>query len=247
MIFHLTDFSIQWGIVYLILFCASTVQGSVGFGFGLIAAPLLLLIQPQLLPGPLIVAALSLTLIMSVRGRRLVAYPLIPWLLLGFFPGLWLGAWLLQILSPRQTSLLFGSLILAAVAISCLGWRPQPKPLTLIPAGLFSALLSITTTMGGPPVALALQTLPGARFRHTLALYFTLAALLTLFALATIQWVGEREIFLGLALIPPVFLGIKVSGYFSRWLDQGRTRATILIVAALAGLMVTLRAWLMPT
>ncbi|MBF0584724.1 MAG: sulfite exporter TauE/SafE family protein, partial [Magnetococcales bacterium] len=175
MISALFDAPFQWALICAVLFCATVVQGSVGFGFGLIAAPLFLLIQPQLLPGPLIIAALTLTVTMAIRGWRLVEYGVVPWLLLGFLPGLWLGATLLQHLSTQQTAFLFGFLVLSAVAISASGWQPQRKPHTLVPAGFFSAILSITTTMGGPPIALALQTMPGERFRYTLAFFFTLA------------------------------------------------------------------------
>ncbi|MBF0583989.1 MAG: TSUP family transporter, partial [Magnetococcales bacterium] len=125
MIMTLLDNPLHWSLVYLILFSATVVQGGVGFGFGLIAAPLLLLIEPSLLPGPLIVAALTLTVTMAVRGWRWIEFAIIPWLLLGFLPGLWLGTTLLQILSPQQTAYLFGSLVLSAVAISAIGWQPE--------------------------------------------------------------------------------------------------------------------------
>ncbi|MBF0583392.1 MAG: sulfite exporter TauE/SafE family protein, partial [Magnetococcales bacterium] len=111
---------------------------------------------------------------------------------------------------------------------------------------LFSAILSVTTTMGGPPIALAVQSLPGLRFRHTLAFFFTLAGLLTLSSLTTIQRVGSTEIHQGVWLMPPVLLGIGISGFVGRWLDKGKTRRAILTVAALSGITVILRAWLTP-
>lgn len=240
------DFTFQWFLVGCILFCATVVQGSVGFGFGLIAAPLCMLIFPELLPGPMIVAGLLLNIAVVLRGWRLIEYGLLPWLMLGFLPGLWLGAVLLQILTVQQTAFLFGFLVLSAVGMSVWGWQPRLGPVTLVPAGLFSAILSITTTMNGPPIALALQTLPGARFRHTLALFFTLAGFLTLASLAMIQRFGSDEIWRGVKLMPPILLGLGVSRFVSRWLDAGKTQTAILLVAALSGVAVILRGWFYP-
>jgi hypothetical protein len=42
----------------------STVQGSVGLGLGLVAAPILALIDPMLIPGPILLCGLVLTLLM---------------------------------------------------------------------------------------------------------------------------------------------------------------------------------------
>jgi len=42
------------------------VQGAVGFGMALVAAPLLVLIRPELVPGPLLVSGLALTLLVPL-------------------------------------------------------------------------------------------------------------------------------------------------------------------------------------
>ena len=244
MITTLADTPERLALVYLVLFCGATVQGSVGFGLGLVAAPILMLIQPQLLPGPLIVVGLVLTVVMAVRGWRFVEHVVIMWLLVGFLPGLWLGREVLQILSARQTDFLFGFLVLLAVGLSVVGWNPQRKPQVLIPAGLLSAILSMTTTVGGPPAALALQNMSGQRFRSTLALFFALSCVLTLLFLSSIQLFGPRTLLQGVGLMPPVILGLWVSGKVSRWLDQGKTRTAVLMVAVLSGMGVILRAWM---
>ena len=46
------------------------VQGSIGFGLGLIAAPVLALIDPSMVPGPVLAAGVPLTLAVLVRGAR---------------------------------------------------------------------------------------------------------------------------------------------------------------------------------
>ena len=62
-------------------------QGAVGFGFAVVAAPLLLLIDARLVPGPLVFAALVLVVLMALRDRRGTDLAGVGWILLGRLPG----------------------------------------------------------------------------------------------------------------------------------------------------------------
>ena len=53
-----------------IITVGATVQATVGFGLGLVAAPVLLLIEPMLVPGPLMASGVILTLLMAYRERQ---------------------------------------------------------------------------------------------------------------------------------------------------------------------------------
>ncbi len=236
----------HWLLIYLLVFVATVVQASIGFGFGLFAAPILMIWFPQLLPGPLLVASFSLTITMSVRGWRWVRLDAIFWMIAGVLPGLWIGAQLMQHLAPHPMAILFGLLVLTAVALSASGHHPPVIPATLFPAGVCAAVMAVTTTMSGPPVALVLQNLPGAWFRHTLALFFSLTGLLTMASLALIERMGWPELSAGLALIPPVLAGFLLARHVNPWLDQRRQllRLLILTVAGAAGVVVMVRAWL---
>ena len=59
-------------MVFGISAAGAILQGSVGFGLGLIGVPLLVLIDPVFVPGPLLLAAFLLNLLMSHREHTLV-------------------------------------------------------------------------------------------------------------------------------------------------------------------------------
>ena len=80
-----------------IVMVGATLQGSVGFGLGMLAAPLLLLIDPMFVPAPLLTAALALTLLVAKRERRAIDFRGIGWVLLGRLPGAFLGAFVLSV------------------------------------------------------------------------------------------------------------------------------------------------------
>ena len=53
----------------MIVTVAAIVQSSVGFGLGMIAAPILLLIDPNLVPAPLMMNGVVLSLMIAYRDR----------------------------------------------------------------------------------------------------------------------------------------------------------------------------------
>lgn len=219
------------------------VQASLGFGFALISAPLLKLIDPDLLPGPLMVAGMLLNVAMSARGLKAAEKGPLAWMVMGSLPGLWLGVLAYDWLTPRQADMLFGVLVLSAVGMSRLHGAKHATAGVLIGAGFFSGLMNITTTMGGPPVVLALQALPGNRFRATLALYFLVIGTISLFVLPHSVQLDLAKSIRGLELMPAVLLGLWSAGPFERWLDAGRTRVAVLLLAAAAGGVLIVRSW----
>ena len=56
-------------LVYLVLIIGSCLQSVIGFGLGLLGAPLIFLIMPELVPGPMILNALLLTTLLAVKHQ----------------------------------------------------------------------------------------------------------------------------------------------------------------------------------
>ncbi|MBF0444775.1 MAG: sulfite exporter TauE/SafE family protein [Magnetococcales bacterium] len=234
--------SLDYFFIFFALLCGTIIQGAVGFGFALVAAPILMLLQPDLVPGPITFAGLLLSLTMALRERKAVDYQNLIWLFLGFLPGLTLGALFLQTFTQSTLSLLFGFLVLTAVALSSNGIKiHQQNRLITIPAGILSGIMNITTSMGGPPIALIYQNVSGPKFRGTLAIFFFTGSLLTIFGLNQIGRMGELEFINGLYLTPAVALGLLLSQPAADWLDKGKTRYAVLIIAALSGVSVIVK------
>lgn len=58
-------------------------HGSMGLGMGLVAAPLLGLTDPELIPGPMLCAGLILALMITVPDRSSADFRRAKWLLVG--------------------------------------------------------------------------------------------------------------------------------------------------------------------
>jgi uncharacterized membrane protein YfcA len=201
-----------------------------------LSAPILGLVEPRLVPGPLIFAVTLLLALTAWRERSAVDLKGLGWVLGGRVPGTALGALALTRLGERALATALGLLVLVAVAISMRSVRLQRKPWLLLLAGLVSGLMGTTAALGGPAIAVLYQHERGDLVRSTLATYFLVGALMSMVALALVGRLGGREITMGLGLMPGILVGFAASRWTSRWLDRGRTRAAVLLVAAIAGL-----------
>ena len=64
---------------------------------------------------------------------------------------------------------------------------------------------------------------------------------MSLAALAIVGRFGLSELGWALWLVPGVLVGFALSARVTRWLDAGRTRQAVLIVAALSGAFVVVK------
>jgi len=219
----------------------ATVQGAVGFGMALVAAPLLVLIRPDLVPGPLLINGLALTLLVARRERDSIDLLGVKWALVGRVPGVALGALALATIPVKEMSLLVGLAVLAGVALGAARVRPSPSPRILLGAGLLSGVFGTIASIGGPPLALVYQHEPGPKLRGTLAGYFIVGALMSLAALVAVGRYGAGELAWTLLLLPGTVLGFACSSRFRRWVDAGRTRRAVLGITVAAGVAAVLR------
>jgi uncharacterized membrane protein YfcA len=225
----------------LIVAMGAALQTSVGFGLALFAAPLLNLIDPKLVPGPLIIAMMIVLVTSAVRERDAMDLRGVGWVLAGRLPGALLGALALRALAPGTLSLAIGILVLVAVGLSLYrGGLPRSRPM-LVGAGLVSGVMGTTAAIGGPAVAVLYQRESGPLVRSTLAGYFIVGAVMSLVALFLVDRLGREEVVLGLAMMPGIVLGIAVADPARRFLDRGYTRNAILLVSAAAGLSAVVR------
>ena len=220
----------------LIVAVGSALQGSVGFGFALLSAPILAFIDPRLIPGPLILAVTLLLVLTAVREHQSMDLTGIGWVLFGRVPGTVLAIVALDAMTERGLTITLGLLVLAAVGISLLRVDLPRTPPLLMVAGLVSGLMGTSSGLGGPAVAVFYQHEPGDRVRSTLAGYFLVGAVMSLSALAYAGRLGRAEASLSIGLLPGIVVGFLSSRQTSAWLDRGRTRAAVLVVAAVAGI-----------
>jgi uncharacterized membrane protein YfcA len=224
-------------VVTFVVAAGACVQGTVGFGLGLVGAPLLAMIDKDFVPGPLLFVGVPLTILVALRERASLDFHGIRWALAGRVPGTIAGSIAVAALSERMLTLVLGASVLLAVVLSTTRWHPRPSTATLLTAGAASGIMGTATSIGGPPIALVYQRHSGPQLRSTMAAYFVVGAALSLATLAVAGEFRGQQLRLGLVLLPGVLIGFSCSRAAATVLDRGHTRAAVLAAAAVASLL----------
>jgi len=224
-------------VATLLAAVAACVQGTIGFGLALTSAPLLALIDPAFVPGPLLVASAPLALAALLRERGHADVRGVAAAFVGRVPGTALGALAVVALPVLVLHVAIGLMVLLAVAVSL--WAPSFRPTTrvLVGAGVVSGVTGTVAAIGGPPIALLYQHASGPRLRATMALYFMLGTGLSIVALWLAGAFGHHELVLSAVLLPGTVLGFVASGPARRLVDGGRLRGLVLVAASLSALV----------
>ena len=228
-------------IVVLCSVVGFTLQGAVGFGMGILGSPILVLVDTRLVPGPILASSMLFTMMLAVREHRAIDFRGARWAIVGRLAGTIPATLLLAVLPAEQLGLLFGGIVLLAVAMSVSGVHVEPRPVSLLAGGALSGLMGTIAAIGGPPMALLYQRAPGAQVRGTLSSVFLVGTVVSLAALALVGRFGGEELRLTLLLLPGTLFGFVVSRRLAFRLDRGYTRPAVLVVASIAGLLVVVR------
>ena len=225
----------------LVIAAGSTIQGAFGFGMGLVAAPLLALIDPRLVPGPILLSGLLVALLVTIRERQAIDLFGLKWALLGRVAGTVVAAVLVSTLPPKETSILLGAIVLLAVGLSAMGLRVAPTKRALLGAGTLSGFMGTLSSIGAPPMAMLYQRASSDRLRATMSGYLAVGVTISIGALASAGGFGGREMIFSVLLVPGVLAGLLLSDRAKPLLERGHTRTAVLVLSALSSVVVILR------
>jgi uncharacterized membrane protein YfcA len=208
------------------------VQSGVGLGLGLVAAPVVALLDPALMPGSMLVVGALLPVLILTREARHTDWPGASWALGGRIAGTAAGVWLVTAVPVRALGILVGAAVLAVIAITTLGAELPRNRWMLLAAGVVSGTTGTATSIGGPPVALLYQREYGPRVRATLSFFLFVGNSLAIAALALAGRLPARDVEAGLVFLACAAAGFAAAPRFRRFLDAGRIRAALLVTAA---------------
>lgn len=226
-------------IVVVAVFVAGSVQMLAGFGFALLAMPIITLAVP-VERAVVIVSLISIvtTMWQSVQLRRHAVQPLVRRLTVSSLLGMPLGLLTLEVVDDRPLRIALGVCVLIATGLLA-------RRLSLVhagpaldhAAGFVSGVLNTSVGTNGPPLVFVLQArhLEPDQFRATIVSVFVFGNLfaLTLFALAgkiTGAAAGAA------AIAAPAWIAGQLIGWRLRpHIGGERFRTLVLVLLALTG------------
>jgi hypothetical protein len=217
------------------------VQGTIGFGQALVAAPILVLIDPSLVPAPLLVLAIALNVLIGYRERAYLDWRGVRLPLVGQLCGTIVAIGLLEVSSQQTISLVLAASVLLAVGLSALGLRVDPTRRNLGMAGILAGFMGTTSSMPGPPLALVYQHVPGHRLRATMVPFFVFGASFSIVGLVATGRMGMRDVEHGLVLLPAMAIGFLLSRWTAEWVSPELLRRGVLLLSGAAAVFLIQR------
>ncbi|MCF6745533.1 sulfite exporter TauE/SafE family protein [Blastococcus sp. KM273128] len=225
----------------LAVLAASVVQTATGMGFGLLAGPLVLLVQPALVPGPLLVGTLATLVPVVWRERAALELATVRGAVLASVPGVVAGLLLLQVIDVRMLGITVGLVVLLACGASLAGVRLPGGPRALAVAGFASGTLSTVAATPGPPIVVTYRAPTPAAQRANLSVFFVGTTLLSLGVLVAGGELTGGGLAAGAGLVPFVLLGFLIAGPLRRRLALPTMRRAALVLCLLSGAALLVR------
>ena len=231
--------SAELAFLAVAVLAAGFVQILAGFGFALLAVPMMALAVPTQ-EAVVISTALGLlsSSIQTYRGIHETDWTLVRRVTLAACAGIPVGFVLYEVLSADTLRLLLGVGVLMAVYLLARGVDFAGRgPIVEWSAGFVSGALASSLSTNGPPLVFALQgrRLPIEVFRSTINAIFVISGATTALIFA-VAGDFDRRVGLGIAAALPALVCGVVAGYRVRHLfDEERSRRLVLALLASAG------------
>jgi hypothetical protein len=209
--------------VLLVMFFATLIRSTFGFGEGLIAVPLLAFILPIGVAAPVVVLlSITIAAVVVVQDWRKIHVRSTGWLLLPTFAGIPLGILLLASSHQRIVKGVLAVVLILFSGYFLMGERPlelrkDSRP-WLLSCGFLAGVLGGAYGMNGPPLVIygAMRRWSPQHFRATLQGYFLPASIVAMagYWIAGL-WVPAVTHYYLISLpvvLPAIFLGRMING-----------------------------------
>lgn len=199
----------------LIIVFASILQSAIGMGFGMLASPLIALVKIELVPGSILIMGMLVAFSGAWRERNNISLLELKLGVWGRVIGSFIAFCLLLLIPDVEIFLIvFGVLMLLAIAITYYGKKITFNPKNLFQLSILSGLMGSITAVGAPPMALIYHDRDPSIVRPTLNAFFFSGCVLGLISLGASGWISIEDFWVSILFIPAMFLGIFLSGFF---------------------------------
>lgn len=226
----------------LAVLLAGFLRGLTGFGFALVAVPIVsTLVEPQIVVPMILIHGVVTSIPLLIHARREMQ-PLRIWpLMLGAIIGAPIGSYLLVALDADTLRLLIGIVALGFALLLLAGFsRPvKQERLAFLPVGFLSGVLNGSSSLAGPPVILffANQRIPPMIFRANILLLFFSTNLATIVAFIVGQVFSVDSFLLAFAFGPSLLIGTYLGARYSHSVNARVFRRVALAVVMASGLI----------
>ncbi|MCY3925512.1 MAG: sulfite exporter TauE/SafE family protein [bacterium] len=211
------------------------VQGSVGVGLSLVAAPPLVAIDPTFIPGPLVIVGQIIGIRHIIVEGAHIDWRAFRHALWGLPVGLAAGFAVLELVPETVRTILIGALVAGSALVLLAGFRLRQTRRTEIAGGLTCSFGAIAAALPGAPLGICFSEMRPPVLRSTSSAYIAVVGGAGIALLAVRGNFGLHELKLIGYLAPGMFIGLAVSRLVRPFLDRTWFRPAVLTVALAGG------------
>lgn len=203
-----------------------------GFGMAVIAAPILVVVNPNWVPVLITLCAWYLCFMNTRDQWANIELSKLKWAFVARIPGTVLGAYFLTVLSVAGLQLVVIFSVLVGVVVSVIGPRFEYNANRLGVAAFFSGLMGTTTSIGGPPMALVMQHGEAKFARANMSVFFLYSCTISLLSYLWIEAL-DRQVFIeSLSFLPFCILGFYLGRKSQRKMSDQHFRPMVLLICS---------------
>ncbi len=225
------------------IFVASFFATVTGFGFGLIAVPLMSIVisvKVAIICG--LIITVLLRIITMYNTRKIFSWNVVLTTVLGSALGMLPGSYMLRIISLAHLKIFLGCVLLIATYLMGKKYHLEIKNKTLgrLTAGFFSGFFGASTSVAGPPLVIYFlnEGTEKDKMRANMIWIFGISfvgMVLVNFLMGNMKNVTDWNVFL--PMIPAMVAGIFLGEKFFHKLDQALFRKLALIIVCVGVVM----------
>lgn len=231
----------QWLAISTVFAFAAAVQGLTGAGYALVAAPILLILAPDMVPVPLLLVEFVLMIAIVAREYHAIDLRTLSGALVAAFPGAVVGVSILANWPARTVNILTGAVITIAAALALRGATIPMTRWTMVGAGFGAGAMNSIAGMPGPPITLVYRPSDTAQLRTNLSLSFLVMSIFSL-TMLYVERIGTlQSLTTAVQFIPAVVIGFVVARLFVHRVPGKRINRAVLWMTLLSGGLLLVR------
>lgn len=221
----------------IVLIVSSILQMATGVSVGMIIVPFLAMISYTLVPVPVVLASLTLTMMMAYQGREHIDKVNMPQVSIGMLLGILVALYIFKTIEFEYLGVLFGVIILLSVFISL-----KIKTFTLThkinySGGFVAGVMGALAAVGGQVLALLFQNHPLPSIKATLAFLYTIFSLVMLVVFYAADELNAGQLISGLYMMPGFIIGFFVAPLFAQYFNPKYAKPVVLGMATFGAFM----------
>ena len=218
-------------------------QTTVGLGLGLVSAPVITFVAPELMPGIIIMLGMTLPALTLVREHHDIDWHGIVWATPARLVGTVVGVWIITRVTAEDLERIVGVVVLLAVFLTVQAFSLPVNRGTLGGAGFVSGVTGTATSIGGPPLALLYQHRPPHQVRSTLSIFFITGSSVSVIGLGLAGELTVSEAKMAVLLLPVLVLGVLAGTRLRSRLPLSVMRPALLAVSAISAVVLIVKSF----